>query len=194
MGSGSKLDRCTHEYMGTVEDILSHPDLRLLEGMSNHGSTDLMEHSLNVSTTSFRLCRGMGLDHRSAARAGLLHDLYMYDWRKGEGPPLHGLRHGRIALEESRKRFSLSGKEEDAILHHMWPLTPVPPTSPEGLVVCLLDKYQALREILIVEKPISEEVVGKTSGSPSPGNGNSFRNHMKDVLIIASRFKALLTG
>ena len=42
----------------------------------------------------------------------------------------------------------ISDLELGIISHHMWPLTIVPPTSPEGFVVSLSDKYCATREVL----------------------------------------------
>lgn len=45
-------------------------------------ATSRFQHSLNVSYYSFIICRKFGLDAYSAARAGLLHDLYYYDWKQ----------------------------------------------------------------------------------------------------------------
>ena len=45
----------------------------------------------------------------------------------------------------------ISPKEENIILRHMFPLTPVPPKYKEGWVVTLCDKYCATRELLIAD-------------------------------------------
>ena len=37
------------------------------------------------------------------------------------------------ALANAEKYFDLTDKEKDMILRHMWPLTPVPPKSREGI-------------------------------------------------------------
>ena len=83
--------------------------------------------------------KGRGLDAISAARGALLHDFFFYDWRT-DGPGLHGFRHPAIARENARSRFALNAIEEDAILRHMWPLTPVPPRYAESVLVCVADK------------------------------------------------------
>lgn len=38
------------------------------------------------------------------------------------------------------------------ILRHMWPLTPIPPSSREGIVLSLADKYCASREMKIAKQ------------------------------------------
>ena len=43
-------------------------------------------------------------------------------------------------------------KSEMMIIRHMWPLTPLPPTSPEGMVLSLADKYCASREMKIAKQ------------------------------------------
>jgi len=156
--------------------IFEHEDLQLLKGLSNHGTVDLYDHSVNVSYLSMQVCSKLGLDARTAARAGLLHDFFLYDWRKGEGPRWHGFRHGAISLRESKRRFDLSPKEEKIILRHMWPLIPIPPSSPEGLIVSMVDKYCALNEIFNVEGP-------ETDHNCLPGGSDAKGKGMKNVLI-----------
>ena len=58
--------------------------------------------SQSVSYYSFLICRRMGWDYRSAARAGLLHDLYFYDWRtKKYIRSGHASWHPRVALDNA---------------------------------------------------------------------------------------------
>ena len=73
---------CTwdEEYLDSVKDILDHPVFRSMEQYIQHGTTTCLEHSIRVSYMAYRLCRKFGGNWRSAARAGLLHDLFLYDW------------------------------------------------------------------------------------------------------------------
>ena len=190
--SENYLDRDLREIMG-------HKDYQTLKNTSNHASTDLYDHSLQVSKLSMKICHKLGLDWRTVARAGLLHDFYLYDWRKDEGPRWHGIRHGRIALYESEKRFALSEKEKNIILRHMWPLTPIPPSSWEGIVLSMVDKYIALDEILTLEE--SElEIYNNNSGNRNKLSDIRNRNryginyNANKGKIILSRFLSLLTG
>ena len=44
----------------------------------HHFAISCYQHSVFVSFTAFRIAKRMGWDVRAAARAGLLHDLYLY--------------------------------------------------------------------------------------------------------------------
>ena len=137
------------EYLECVRDILDHPVFQSMDEYIQHGNTTCKEHCMRVSYVSYRLCRRIGGNWRSAARAGLLHDLFLYDWHthaKETGHRFHGFTHPRTALENARKYFKLTWEEENAILRHMWPLTPVPPASAVGFAVTAADKLCSLEE------------------------------------------------
>ena len=68
------------EYLACVQDILDHPVFQSMEQFIQHGSTTCKAHCIQVSYMSYKICRNRGWDFVSAARAGLLHDLFLYDW------------------------------------------------------------------------------------------------------------------
>lgn len=114
-----------------------------------HGDTTCKAHCIKVSYFSYRICRRLGWDYVQTARAGLLHDLFLYDWHthaKETGEHFHGFTHPRRALANAEKYFDLTDKEKDMILRHMWPLTPVPPKSREGMAIIYADKFCGLAE------------------------------------------------
>lgn len=85
------------------------------------------------------------LDAKSAARGGMLHDLFLYDWHthaKETGQRFHGLTHPKTALNHACRLFSLNDIEKDVIRAHMWPVTffSIPHTK-EGWIITLTDKY-----------------------------------------------------
>jgi uncharacterized protein len=135
------------EYLECVADILGHEAVRSMKRYNQHGGVDCLEHCLNVSVTSFRICKRLGLDYRSAARGGLLHDFFLYDWHT-ENPygGLHGFRHPRVAAMNAGKHFDLNERELDVIEKHMWPLTLPLPRYPETFVVVLVDKLFCIIE------------------------------------------------
>ena len=138
-------------YLCLVEDLLDHPAVREMARYPQHGSTSCLEHCVHVSYLSYLFCAKHGLNTRAAARAGLLHDLFLYDWhtyRPGKGERLHGFEHPRKALENAQRYFSLCPVERDCILRHMFPLTLTPPKYREGYVLMWMDKYCSLMETL----------------------------------------------
>ena len=93
----------------------------------------------------------LGLDARAAARGGLLHDLYLYNWLDKSTHPHcnHAFEHPLIALKHAKAHFPITEKEADIIATHMFPL---PLTRPygclESFVVSTADKLCAVAELL----------------------------------------------
>lgn len=147
-----KLDRfetfLSIEFNDCVGDLLQLKDIQRLAEYSQHLNTSRLQHSVNVAYYSYLVCKVLHFDYHSAARAGLLHDLYLYDWRVEKQPEgNHAQAHPKVALRTAKKNISLNPVEEDAILKHMWPLTIAFPRYKESMVVSMVDKYCALCEV-----------------------------------------------
>lgn len=122
-----------------------------MKNFMQHGDINCLEHSLYVSYTSYLICRWLRFDYRSAARGGLLHDFFLYDWHITKPyRGLHGFIHPHIALENANKYFRMNEVEKDIIQKHMWPLTMSLPKYKEAFVVMLADKYCTLMEVINV--------------------------------------------
>lgn len=140
------------EYFEFVKDLLDSDVVNEMKNYRHHYSTTCFQHSLNVSYYNYLVCKKLGLDARSAARAGLLHDLFLYDWRTKEKKPgekPHGFTHPQIALENAKAHFDVAKREEDMIVKHMWPLTVKLPKYAESYVIVAIDKYSAALEISV---------------------------------------------
>lgn len=139
------------EYLNCVSDLLEIDTVQQLKNCYQHFNTTRFQHSINVSYYSFLLCRKFKLDYVSAARAGLLHDLYLYDWKKKEQPyeGRHSCVHPMVALETAKELCEVNGIMEDAILHHMWPMSIHMPKHREGWALQFVDKYCALTEMML---------------------------------------------
>lgn len=143
--------RRDQQYMAAVGDVLEHEVFQSMSAYIQHGRTTCREHCIQVSYLSYRICRRFGLDAKAAARAGLLHDMFLYDWHthgKETGKRFHGFTHPATALKNAEYYFSLTAKEKNMILRHMWPLTPIPPASREGMVLVYADKFCSSAEII----------------------------------------------
>lgn len=141
-------DMLAVEYMSCVWDLMDEKKIQKLDEHVQHCNTSRLQHSINVSYYSFLICRFMGWDYRSAARAGLLHDMFYYDWRVTKGNRTnHASWHPRVAYDNARKITELNKIEKDAILKHMWPCTLVPPKYKESYVLTFVDKTCAVMEV-----------------------------------------------
>lgn len=151
MVNNLKIDKILNDrkYIECIYELINDKILSL-ENFSHHKKTTRLRHSLKVSYLNYRICTFLKLDARSAARAGLLHDLFFYE-TKSYNKKLYGKNHFRqhpkTALQNAVSMFEINQTEQDIILHHMWPATISLPQSPEGIVTMLVDKYCTLTDI-----------------------------------------------
>ena len=102
-------------------------------------------HLYGVSQACALIALRRGQNAELATIAGMLHDLFLYDWHthaKRTGDHFHGMTHPKRALMNAEKFFDLNSIERDIIINHMWPVTlfSVPRTK-EGWITTLADKY-----------------------------------------------------
>lgn len=146
------------EYYSLVSDILEHKEVLKMKDFIQHGQTNCYEHCLNVSYYSYLICKKLGLDAKSAARGGMLHDLFLYDWhlQDSSNVPLfkkHAFSHPYIALKNAKKYFNLNRKEKDIIVKHMWPVTIILPKYKESYIITLVDKICCVAETVYTAIP-----------------------------------------
>ena len=135
------------EFLECVAEILRNREFQKLVFYRQHYNTTRLLHSLNVSYISWRLAKKFRLDARCAARAGLLRDFFLYDFKdpKPTREP-QAFYHPKVAAYNSTAHFQISEKERAAILSHMFPLGPVP-NSREAWVISCADKFCAALEL-----------------------------------------------
>jgi len=137
------------EYILLVDDILLNLEFCKLKGFFHH-TNHIYDHVVRVSYISYVIAKALGLNYRSAARGGLMHDFSLYDWRKRKATDtskaLHGREHPHIALANARAQFEVSDLEADIIVKHMFPKTHAMPRYKESFVVSLSDKISAVYE------------------------------------------------
>ncbi len=138
------------EYLSYVGDLLATEEVQKLAEFTQHFHSTRLDHSISVSYYSYKITKKFGWNAKATARAGVLHDLFFYDWRTtkfDEGT--HAYMHPRIAVKNAEKITELSDLEKDIIIKHMWGATIAPPRYKEGYVVTMVDKYCAVKEALL---------------------------------------------
>lgn len=137
------------EYKKCISDLIQNELVWTMASFVQHSDITCLEHSIYVSYISFLICKRLDFDYSSAARGGLLHDFFLYDWHiKESHHGLHGLIHPYTALQNANKSFDLNDLEKDIIVKHMWPLTLKLPKYKEAFIVSFVDKYCAIMEII----------------------------------------------
>ena len=96
-------------FAACLNGLEDEPMVRAMDAIPQHvKGVSCYDHCLFVAYVGFRLCRIFGLDYRAAARAGLLHDLYLQKWEQTDVGRFRRLViHPQLALENARA-FGLS--------------------------------------------------------------------------------------
>lgn len=139
------------EYARVVASVAKTPVVQKMKTFNHHSHTNCYEHSVHVSYYNWLICKKLGWDSKEAAKAGLLHDLFLYDWhgrKVPEGERMHGFEHPSTALKNAGKNFNLTEKEGDIIVKHMFPLTITPPKYKESYVIVMTDKFCSVCEVM----------------------------------------------
>lgn len=139
------------DFIMIISDLLDQEKVQEMKHYRQHYNINCFEHCLFVSYNTYLICKKHHLDYISGARAGMLHDLFLYDWRKRENGRrgLHAYTHPKVALKHASTFLNLNDKEKDMILKHMWPVTPAFPKYKETFVITFVDKYFAVAEAFI---------------------------------------------
>lgn len=146
----TKFWRDDQEYMSYIEDLIDTDEVQKLKEFKQHHYSNRLEHSISVSYRSYKVAKKVNGNARATARAGLLHDLFYYDWRTNKFPEgTHAYVHPRIAVKNAEKLTELSDLERDIIVKHMWLATIAPPKYKESYIVTFVDKYCACQEVIV---------------------------------------------
>lgn len=153
MNKISKKKLSNTEYYSCIEDLISNPIVLQMDEFIQHGTTTTLDHCISVSYKSFRIAKLFKLNYKGVARAGLLHDFFLYDWHNTPKAKkfleMHGYTHARTALNNALKHFELTNMEKDIISKHMWPLTlRNVPQYKESFLVSIVDKYSSCTETI----------------------------------------------
>lgn len=153
------IDEYDEEFYHIVKDIIELNEFQNTKNLKHHGN-GLYEHSLRTAYLAYKIAKKCGADEVCAARAGMLHDFFSFDWRSDEAKErkknyrgfqkiknMHGFMHPFEAYDNASKYFTLSDRERDAIIKHMFPLVPLIPLYRESWIVTFSDKIIATSEM-----------------------------------------------
>lgn len=135
-------------FISIISDMIENNTVKQMNDFKQHYETTCFEHCLVASYYCYLLCKKFNLDYISCSRAAMVHDLFLYDWRKRQNgrKGLHAFTHPQTAYDNASKLFYLNEKEKDIIVKHMWPVTLALPKYKESYILTLVDKYCALNE------------------------------------------------
>lgn len=141
------LVKTNNEFENIINELITNDTVLEMKNYKQHFDTSCFDHCYLAAYYCYLICKKFKLDYKSATRAAMLHDLFLYDWRdKNSHRRFHAFHHGKTACINACKLFKLNKKEQDIITRHMWPVTFAFPNSIEGFILTFVDKYCALHE------------------------------------------------
>lgn len=144
------------EFYSQLRKIKRYKEIQKLQSLYfQHGTTTVYRHSRNVAYLCIFIAKKLenkfhiSFNYNNLLSGAFLHDLFLYDWHeKDSSHRLHGYKHPMIASKNAKEMCNVNDEVISIIRTHMWPLTitKVPKTK-EAILVCLVDKYVATKEL-----------------------------------------------
>ncbi len=134
------------------QSFLNNDHILKMKTIPMHRGSNCYIHSFKVAKICIKKAvKKGGYNLSNLLIAAILHDYYLYDWRKNKSlKKKHGSRHPYVANENAKKDFHISSEVSEIILSHMWPLTPKSfPKSKEAKLVNYVDDLVATKEFLL---------------------------------------------
>jgi len=135
--------------MEVARPIIEHEQYQQMRYIKHHDES-VFDHSVKVAFHAYQMAYKRNLDWESTIRGALLHDFFLYKFKKCLSLRLitdsikHAISHPIIAFDNAIKYFDLNDKEENIIKGHMFPFGA--PKSKEAWIVSFVDKYIAVFE------------------------------------------------
>ena len=138
------------EFVSYIRDIISSREFQSTKGHRHHINGTVYRHSIKVAYLCYKHHKRFKpkIDIRELVRGALLHDFYLYNLHgDGQKHKFHWIKHPSHALKNATKKYpELTEMQRDMIKHHMFPLTPVPPKTRAGWIICFYDKIAAVSD------------------------------------------------
>lgn len=132
------------EFFKIIKPILENKEFQKIGNIRHHGITRL-DHSIRVAYFSYLITKKLHLDYKETTKAALLHDFFLEEVENKNA--IKKLRcHPKYAVDNAKKHFEISDKQEDIIKTHMFPVTFTPPKYLESWIVDFVDDVVAVYE------------------------------------------------
>lgn len=132
------------EFCNIINPYVQNQEFRLLKNCKHHG-IDRYSHSLRVAYYTYCVTKKISRRYVDATVAALLHDFFIDEVRL-ENALDRLLLHPIIAAQNSKRLFDINDFQENIIVRHMFPITPIPPKTWEGWIVDFLDDVASVYE------------------------------------------------
>lgn len=144
-------DNEKQELEKIYQSFLKDERIQIMKSIPMHNGSNCYIHSFKVAKLAMkRALRHKRVNLKTLLIASILHDYYLYDWRKEkERKKKHGSKHPFIASSNAAKDFSIDEEAQRVMESHMWPINFKHfPKTKEARILTFADKTIATREFL----------------------------------------------
>lgn len=139
------------------QTFLNDPKIQRMKEIPMHRGSNCYEHSFKVAKKAVHYALrfpSKKLSIETIMLGAILHDYYLYDWRKDRSKrKRHAVDHEFIASENASKDFGISPEVKRIIESHMWPINfKKYPKGREAKIVSLCDKAVTIGEVFSSKK------------------------------------------
>jgi uncharacterized protein len=153
MSKADEENRIISDMLLYGKDILNSDIFRQAAHERHHLHGTVADHTINVCIVSLRLAnqpsgQNSGVNKETLVHAALCHDLGMVSRDSKYGNNVDAWRsHPKESARIAKELIpDLSPEAEKMILSHMWPIAGPPPSSNEGILLCMADKYASMAD------------------------------------------------
>ena len=147
-----KIDEQRKNHLEEMYQVLLHDEKVLkMKEIPMHFGSNCYEHSFKVAKLAIkRALRHKEVNLEALLIASILHDYYLYDWRKDKSKrKKHVSEHPTVAANQAKRDFNISEEAMKMIKSHMWPVNFKDfPNTKEARILNLADKSVATIEFL----------------------------------------------
>lgn len=137
------------------EDIMESDEFKTAINQTHHSRTSVAKHSVLTAAEGLRISRrlekmGVKIDEKKVVRLALLHDFGILGRKEKFRNNYECWReHPRDSLDIAKKLWpEIDESGLKAIRRHMWPLSLKSPTDKEGMILCLADKQESIKDFI----------------------------------------------
>ena len=147
-----KIDLQTKQELENLyQEFLNNELILKMKDIPMHRGSNCYMHSFRVAKRAVhKAIKRKGVDVEAVLVAAVLHDYYLYDWRKDRSKRKgHGKNHPKIASANASRDFDIPPEVKEVIETHMWPFNfKQYPHSREAKLVANADNFVATVEAL----------------------------------------------
>ena len=138
------------EFKMIINKIINNRKFKQMKNVRHHILSNTYDHCYLTAWYTYKVCKKLKLDYKSATKAALIHDFFFRT--KGKLDLFEFARHPKYASKNASKIMKLNNIEKNCIESHMFPFCLTLPKYKESVIVNLMDDFVSFKDIKLISK------------------------------------------